>query len=103
MKYAVIDLAASGTVVAAVTGKRIRVVSYVLSAAGAVAITWKSGTTALSGAMTLATGIPLCAAPPEALFGGLGGQLQTEPGEALNLTLSGAVQVSGHLIYDETP
>lgn len=103
MPYASIDLNATGNVVAAVTGKRIRVVTYVLVASGAGTVTWRSATTALSGAMTVATGTPISAAPlPEGLAGQKG-HLETATGEALNLLISGSIQVSGHLVYEVVP
>lgn len=94
MLFADIDAAASGTnpVIAAVSGKSIRVMCYTVVAAADVTITWKSGSTAISGAMDLpAKG---GASPASPL-----GMMQTAEGEALNLTLSGAVQVSGHVGY----
>lgn len=102
MLYAVIDVAtqASHTIVSGVTGKKIRVVSYLLTAAGSVTVTWKRGSTGLTGAITLATGVPLPAAPmPEGARGGQYGHFETDQGEALVLTLGGAVQVSGHVAY----
>ena len=58
MLYAKVDTAASGdtTIVSAVSGKKIRVVGYVLVAAGAVTVQWKDATATYSGAMSLITG-----------------------------------------------
>lgn len=86
--------AADNEIVAAVAGKKIIVTSYVLVAGAAVAVTWKSGTTALSGAMSLAAngGISVDSGHAE-------GVLKTATGEALNLALAGAVAVAGHLTY----
>lgn len=100
--FAKVDTATSGAnaIVTAAAGRRIRVVSYVLVAAGAVTAKWQSASTDLTGAMSLITGTPLPVAPfPLRHSGGYDGHLQTAPGEALNLTLGGAVQVSGHLTY----
>lgn len=103
MKFAKIDASSSGsnTIVAAVTGKKIRVLSYVIIAAGAVTAKWQSATTDISGGMALAANGG--AAPSVSVLspGGTFGVLQTEPGEALNLNLSGAVSVGGHLVYIE--
>jgi hypothetical protein len=57
MKNAVISqaTAADYTIVAAVSGAKIRVKHYTVASAGTATITWKSATTALSGAMSLAT------------------------------------------------
>ena len=56
MKYAIVNASASGsnTIVAAVTNKRIRVLSYVIIAAGDVSVTWQSASNALSAPMALA-------------------------------------------------
>jgi len=98
-KRVVIDVAGSGdnTIVAAVTGKIIRVYQVVLIAAGTVVTTWQSGAggTPITGGMTLAvnTGYapPWCPA----------GHFQTAEGALLNLSLSAAVSVDGWLIYAE--
>lgn len=94
--------ASSLNVVVAAPGptQKIGVKNYVLVAAGAVNATWQSGGNALSGAMTFAAaGGSLVASTggtridPEYLF-------VTNPGEALQLNLSAAVGVNGHLAYD---
>ncbi len=97
VKRAIIDKATAATheIVAAVAGKKIRVLGFYAVAAGAVVATWKSATTAVTGAMTMATGVAVHA--PPAGFG----WFETAAGEALNLTLGGAVQVSGNVIYAE--
>lgn len=99
LKFASISAATSGdnTVVAAVTGSRIKVVSYVLVAAGLVTVKWKSGAaTDLSGAMSLAAngGVAIPGQPSSHIA-------QTAAGQALVLNLSAAVQVSGHVAYFE--
>lgn len=96
-KKLVISAASSGdnTLLAAVTGHKIRVHSYVLVAAGAVTAAFESAAsgTALTGDMSLITGTPLVV-PFERE-----GHFETVAGELLNLELGGAVQVSGHLTY----
>jgi hypothetical protein len=93
-----VALAADNAVVAAVTGRRIRLLGYLIVSAGSVVATWKSATTALSGAMNMIVGVPQSIGP--------GSSMDAEPlmvcdtSEALNLTLGGAVQVSGFVIYD---
>lgn len=101
MKYAAISASSSGsnTVVAAVTGKRIRVLSYVMVAAGDVTATWQSASTNLSGGMALAANGGAAPSAGQATPGGLIGQFETNQGEALNLNLSAAVSVAGHLTY----
>lgn len=97
-KFAQINASTSGdnTIVAAVTGKKIRVLQYVLIAAGAVNARWQSAAAGsyLSGALPLAA-----QAGASAAFGG--GLFETAAGELLNLELSAAIQVSGHLTYVE--
>lgn len=98
-KFAKIDAASSGdnTLVAAVTGKKIRVLALVLVSAGTVTARFESaaGGTALTGQMTLAvnTGFVLPFNPL--------GWFETVAAELLNLELSGAVSVDGCLTYIE--
>ncbi|WP_374312434.1 hypothetical protein [Dongia sp.] len=98
-KFAIIDAATSGdnTLVAAVSGKKIRVLSCVLVAAGAVNARFESGAggTALSGQMNLTTnsGFTLPFSPV--------GWFETAAATLLNLELSGAVSVDGCLVYVE--
>ena len=93
----VVSGATSGnnTLLAAVTGHKIRVLSYTLVAAGEVAVRFESaaGGTALTGVMTLIKGVPLVVNLERE------GHFETVAGELLNMELGGAVQVSGHLTY----
>lgn len=105
-QHAVINASAAGdnTIVSAGNAnQKIRVLSYVLVAAAGVSVTWKSGTggstTAKSGAMPLIAGTPLAVADSPPGAAGPRGHIETLPGEALNLSLSGAVLVAGHLTY----
>jgi hypothetical protein len=84
------------TVVAAVDGHTINVCSYVFVAAGDVSVKWRSSTTDLSGAMPVIAngGISAPVSSP-----GLGPLFKTAPGEALNIYLSSAVLVAGHIGY----
>lgn len=97
LKFAKITAASSGAneVVAAVTGKRIRVVSYLLSAAGTVNAKWQSASTDLTGLhyMVANNQVPVPFSPV--------GYFETASGEALNLNLSGAIAVGGHVAYIE--
>lgn len=98
-KYAVISGATSGdnTVVAAVSGKKIRVLALKFVAAGTVNVRFESaaGGTALTGveSYVVNTGAVLNYNPV--------GWFETVSGELLNMELSAAVQVSGHLTYIE--
>lgn len=96
-KFAVVSASAAGdnTVVAAVASKKIRVISYVLVAAGAVTAKWRSGTTDISGPLAFAANGG--AAPGYNPFG----FFETASGAALNLNLSAAVTVGGHITYVE--
>lgn len=98
-KFAVIDAATLGdnTLVAAVTGKKIRVLALFVVSAGTTTARFESGAggTALTGQMTLAvnTGFVLPFNPL--------GWFETAAGSLLNLELSAAVSVDGSLTYIE--
>lgn len=98
-KYAVIDGATSGnnTLVAAVSGKKIRIISLILIASGDVTVRFESGAngTAMSGQMNVAEkgGLVLPFSPV--------GWGETASNTLLNLELSGAVSVDGMLVYVE--
>ena len=85
--------AADNEVVAADATKKIRVLSYTINAAGgANTVTWKSATTALSGAMDIVDNASLHAACVHGLF-------ETVANEALNLAQSAATLGAGHVTY----
>jgi hypothetical protein len=96
-KSLVVSCSTSGdnTLLAAVPGHKIRVLSYHLVAAGAVTIAFESGAsgTALTGDMSAITGVPLSAEFERE------GHFETAAGSLLNLELGGNVQVSGHITY----
>lgn len=96
-KFSKIDVASSGdnAIVAAVGGKKIRVLSYVFVCSGTVNVKWRNGTTDLMGAASFVanTGIAMPYCPV--------GYFETSVAAALNLNLSAAVQVSGHITYVE--
>jgi hypothetical protein len=94
-----VSAAADNLIVAAVAGKRIQVLGFVVAnaVATAQAITWKSAANALTGAMALPSSIggslPVDSGDRDvALF-------VTNPGEALNLTLSAATAVGGWVTF----
>ena len=100
IKYAKIDAASSGdnTVVAAVTGKKLRVISAYWTMTGtAVTVRWESGAsgTALTGQGTSLQGHTVM------LPYNPGGWFETAAGELLNLELGGAQSVDGALAYVE--
>lgn len=93
--FAVINesTAATNEIVAAVTGKKIRVMSYaIVCGGGANTVTWVSGSTNISGPMGFAS---LGGASVDQTYG----CFETASGEALNLTQSAAVAVGGHVAY----
>lgn len=98
-KFAVLDAASSGdnTLIAAVTSKKIRVLSLFLVSAGAVNVRFESGAsgTALTGQMNLVanTGFVL---PYNPL-----GWFETASNTLLNLELSAAISVDGSIVYAE--
>lgn len=96
-KYAAITGSSSGdnAIVAAVTGKKIRVLGYVVTASGAVNAKFRSGTTDISGLIyAAANGGAASGFNPV-------GHFETTAGAALNMNLSGAVAVGGHVTYIE--
>jgi len=99
IKRAIISGATSGdnTLVTAVTGKKIRVLSLFLVAAGAVTVRFESGAggTALTGVMSVAANGALVLPHSDA------GWFETAAAALLNMELGGAVQVSGALVYQE--
>lgn len=103
MKNAVINTTTIGanTIVAAVVGKKIRLLNYVIAVAAQVAVTWKSDATALSGPIILVLGSPLVASAGESMPVGMVPLMATATGEALVLDLAAGVQVSGHITYYE--
>jgi hypothetical protein len=96
-KFATIDEASSGDnqVVAAVAGKKIRVLSYVIVSSAANTCTWRDGTSPISGGMSLAANGGV-SAPYNPL-----GHFETTANTTLNLNLSAAQSVDGHLTYIE--
>lgn len=100
-KFVSISTASSGdnTLVAAVTAKKIKVLSYLVVSAGAVTVRFFSGAagTALTGAMSLITGTPATIVAPVSAAH----LLETAVNTALVLNLGGNIQVSGHLSYIE--
>jgi hypothetical protein len=97
VQFAAIDNAISpdNTIVAAVAGKKIRVLGFFLVSAGTVVTRFESGTggTALTGQMTMAVNVVQSSG-----FSPVG-WFETVAGELLNLELSAAVSVDGGLVY----
>lgn len=100
VKFAAISVSSSGdnTILAAVTSKKIRVLSYSLMAAGAVNARFQ---TAAAGAYL--TGLKYFAAAGAGIVAPYNpkGWFETVAGDLLNLELSGAVAVGGEFSYIE--
>lgn len=104
VKFAAVNVASSGnnTVVAAVAGKKIRVLSYTLVPTADVVVRFESGAggDAMTGQIPLleedglVTSILNLNCAPYGCF-------ETDAGDLLNLELGGAVSVDGHLTYVE--
>jgi len=98
---AVVNVATSGdnVIVTGVAGKIIRVLNFVLQPSAMVACTWKDGSTALTGPMSVSTsGLYPGWVPPQA--GGLTvGHFETTAGNSLVLNLGANTQVSGYVNY----
>lgn len=84
-------------VAAAATGLKIKVLMVHMVAAGAVTAAFESGAsgTALTGDMTMATGVPFTLGPTMPGYH----LFETAAATLLNLELGGAVQVSGFIVY----
>ena len=96
-RAAISGAAANNELVAAVAGKKIRVLALTVIALTSVGIRFEdgSGGTALTGVMTVAdNGAIAFSYTPMGWF-------ETSVNTALNMELSGTVQVSGALIYQE--
>lgn len=104
IKSAAIACSSSGSnqIVAAVSGKSIAVLGYVLVANGAVNAKWQSASTDKTGLLYLAAnGGAVAPVIPLSKLGAGTCWFSTAAGEALNLNLSGAVAVGGHVLYRE--
>ena len=95
LKTASFSLSATGTVVAAVSGKRIKVYAVKLVSSADLSVNWRSGgATALEGALPLSTngGYVEAIEPPEHLFA-------TVAGQSLDLVINGTGTVAGRVSY----
>lgn len=103
MKFSIINATANGanTVVAAVSGKKLRVLGYSASATAAVTATWRSGATAISGPMAIGVAGNVSVGLGASTFMNEFGVFETAVDEALVLNLSLATTVGGHLVYRE--
>ena len=88
-------LGVDATIVAAVAGKRIRVLNYCITTSGAGIVTIKSGA-----ATTIAVSDQSSAGKPVPInSSGFNGLFETARGEALVMNPSTAITITGHLAY----
>ena len=89
-----VDIGASGELIPLVASTRIRINSMCLVCAAAVlTIQLRSNTTALTGVMSIAVGVPFVI--PYNRFG----EMETAAGENFNIVLGASAQVSGWINY----
>lgn len=94
---ATVSASSSGAneIVAAQAGRKIAVIGYVLMANAAVNVKWQSGSTDKTGLLyPAANGGAVAPLAPDYKY-----WFETAAGAALNLNLSGAVAVGGHVVY----
>ena len=103
MRFAKIDISASGdsTIVAAVNGLKIRVITYVIASDINTKLKFKSASTDLTGPMSVGAYSNIFNGNTDLMPGGLIGVLETQPGEALILNSTVAAAVGGHIVYKE--
>ena len=96
IQFLSVSKTATGDLVSAVAGKKIRVLTYTLAASAAFTAAFTSGTgpTNISGAMSIASSGNIRGG-----FGKDAPAFETASGEKLALTLSGTGTVAGHVTY----
>jgi hypothetical protein len=92
--FATINATAAGDtqIVSAVSGKRIRVVAYAISSSATINIKFRSGTTDITGILS----VTQRGVTTHSYDGGL---FQTAVGQPLNINLSAAATVGGYVVY----
>jgi hypothetical protein len=95
VQRAIITASGSGNteVVAAHSGKKIRVVAYTLMANGTVNVKFQGATTDISGLKYLVANTGMVCGDLEK------GWFETAAGVALNVNLSGSIAVGGEIVY----
>lgn len=94
-KFASVALSDTGTLVAAISDKKIRLLACILVAGGQVGLNFENGTTNISGIMTVAANGGFCLPLNEA------GWCETDVNAALGLTMSDPTAVGGMIVYQE--
>jgi len=92
---AIVSAATSGdrTIIAASAGKTVRIYKCFIVSAASVALTFKDGATAMTGAVSLIAGNPLIMPYDDFPW------FSCSTGNAFVIGLSGAVQISGRIYY----
>ena len=102
-KFALINATSAGsnTLVAGVPNKKIRLLAVTTLSDANVTLQFLSNATPISGPLPVLASGGLATSIGQLGTGGQGvfGLMETEPGEALNLNLSGAANVGGFLTY----
>lgn len=94
-----VDKSASGDLVAAVAGQRIRIYALFIVASATATIIFKNGSTALTGEMTMIAGVPY-----NCMEQAMGAPyFECSTGNAFVGTITGTVQVSGWIQYTVMP
>lgn len=89
------NTAATHSIITAVAGKKIKIANIMLTVAGETNLTFKTGTTAITGALDFGG-----TDEPRGMAHNFGDfPLATVAGDAFQITSSGAVQVSGYVTY----
>jgi hypothetical protein len=103
MKFVKIDLTASGDAVIAtgIEGKKFRVITYLVCSTVNCLVTFKSGSTAITGPMAVGAYSNIFNGNTEMIPFGLIGVLETNAGEDLVINLSANSVVGGHILYQE--
>jgi hypothetical protein len=101
MRRTIIEITEDGlaTIVAAVTGCKIRVISYMITTSGANVLVWKSNTTPISGPLAISNTLQDGTASYPAPAYGMCGVLETQSGEALKLEVGSDTTIGGYLTY----
>jgi hypothetical protein len=94
IKFAKISLTATGDLVPAVPGFKIRVISYMIICSAALTVNFESNTTDITGPMEIS-------ANSGASYPGgvMAPAFETAAGEKLAMTITGTGNVRGHLAY----
>lgn len=101
MKFAIINHNVSGdnTLIAAIPGKRIKVLQYTAGCDQNADIYFKSGNTRITGPIFFAASTSISSSYGAGTPAGLVPLFETAPGEALVMNINGAKTIGGHITY----